>query len=184
VHLSASIAEPGLVVHNMGHGLILGEPRGGESERVTALCALLAAAGFEARASADIRADIWYKLWGNMTVNPVSAMTGATCDRILADPLVMAFSHAAMREAAALGARLGCPVAQTPEDRSKVTARLGAFRSSMLQDAQARRPLELDAIVGVVHELGGRVGIATPNVDALFGLARLFARTHGLYPPG
>lgn len=182
VHLSASTAEPGLVVHNMGNGLILGEPRGGESERVRDLAKLLADAGFDATVSSDIRSDIWYKLWGNMTINPVSAMTGATGDRILADPLVMALCHAAMREAAAIGARLGCPIAQAPEDRSKITAKLGAFRSSMLQDAEAGRPLELDAIVGVVHELGTRLAIATPNVDALFGLARLFGRVHGLYP--
>ena len=181
VHLNAATAEPGLVVHNMGRGLIVGEPRGGVSGRVGALAGPLAAAGFEVTVSQDIRRDIWYKLWGNMTTNPVSAMTGATGDRILADPLVMAFCHAAMREAAAIGARLGCPIEQTPEDRSKITARLGAFRTSMLQDAEAGRPLELDAIVGVVHELGLRVGIATPNVDALFGLARLFGRVHGLY---
>ena len=181
VHLNAATAEPGLVVHNMGRGLIVGEPRGGVSDRVGALAGPLAAAGFEVTVSQDIRRDIWYKLWGNMTTNPVSAMTGATGDRILADPLVMAFCHAAMREAAAIGARLGCPIGETPEDRSKITARLGAFRTSMLQDAEAGRPLELDAIVGVVHELGQRVGIATPNVDALFGLARLFGRVHGLY---
>lgn len=182
VHLNAATAEPGLVVHNMGRGLIVGEPRGGVSERVGALAAPLAKAGFEVTVSRDIRRDIWYKLWGNMTTNPVSAMTGATGDRILADPLVMAFCHAAMREAAAIGAKLGCPTAETPEDRSKITARLGAFRTSMLQDAEAGRPLELDAIVGVVHELGRRVGVATPSVDALFGLARLFGRVHGLYP--
>ena len=181
VHLNAATAEPGLVVHNMGRGLIVGEPRGGVSERVGSLAGPLAAAGFEVTVSQDIRRDIWYKLWGNMTTNPVSAMTGATGDRILADPLVMAYCHAVMREAAAIGAKLGCPIEQTPEDRSRITARLGAFRTSMLQDAEAGRPLELDAIVGVVHELGQRVGIATPNVDALFGLARLFGRVHGLY---
>jgi 2-dehydropantoate 2-reductase len=166
----------------MGRGLIVGEPRGGLSERVGALAGPLAAAGFEVTVSQDIRRDIWYKLWGNMTTNPVSAMTGATGRRILSDPLVMAFCHAAMREAAAIGAKLGCPIAETPEDRSKITAKMGDFRTSMLQDAEAGRPLELDAIVGVVHELGRRVGIATPNIDALFGLARLFGRVHGLYP--
>ncbi|HXF80298.1 MAG TPA: 2-dehydropantoate 2-reductase [Usitatibacter sp.] len=182
VHINAATAEPGLTVHNMGRGLIVGEPRGGLGERVGALARPLAAAGFEVTVSQDIRRDIWYKLWGNMTVNPVSAMTGATGHRILADPLVMAFCHAAMGEAAAIGAKLGCPIAETPESRSKVTARLGDFRTSMLQDAEAGRPLELDALVGVVRELGARVGIATPNIDALFGLARLFGRVHGLYP--
>jgi 2-dehydropantoate 2-reductase len=182
VHLSASVPEPGHVMHNMGRGLIVGEPRGGASERVKRLADLLANAGFEATASNDVRRDIWYKLWGNMTTNPISAMTGATADRILADPLVLAFCHGVMREAATVGARIGCPIEQTPEDRSKITAKLGAFKTSMLQDAEAGRPLELDAIVGVVHELGERLSVPTPNIDALFGLARLYGRVHGLYP--
>jgi 2-dehydropantoate 2-reductase len=89
--------------------------------------------------------------------------------------------HDAMREAATIGERLGCPIDQRPEDRSKITAKLGAFKTSMLQDVEAGRAVELDAIVGVVHELGVRLGVPTPNVDAIFGLARLFARVHGLY---
>jgi len=182
VHINVATEEPGLTVHNMGRGLIVGEPRAVVSERARAFGGSLAKAGFEVTVSQDIRRDIWYKLWGNMTVNPVSAITGATGHRILSDPLVMAFCHAAMGEAAAIGAKLGCPIAETPESRSKVTARLGDFRTSMLQDAEAGRPLELDALLGVVHELGRRVGVATPNVDALFGLARLFGRVHGLYP--
>ena len=182
VHLSASVPEPGHVLHNMGRGLIVGEPSGGESERVKRLAGLLQRAGFEATASANVRRDIWYKLWGNMTTNPISAITGATADRILADPLVLAFCHGVMREAAAIGARLGCPIEQTPEDRSKITAKLGAFKTSMLQDAEAGRPLEIDAIVGVVHELGQRLKMPTPNIDALLGLARLHARVHDLYP--
>jgi 2-dehydropantoate 2-reductase len=182
VHLSASTPEPGLVQHQFGQGLIVGEPRGGPSERLAQVAELLAHAGFEVTRSDDIRHDIWYKLWGNMTMNPVSAITGATGDRVLADPLVRAFNTACMQEAAEVGRRIGCAIAQTPEDRHAITAKLGAFRTSMLQDVEAGRPIELDAIVGVVHEIGGRVGVATPNVDALFGLARLFGRVHGLYP--
>ncbi len=181
VYASASVAEPGLTQHRMGQGLIVGEPRGGVSERVERIGELLAHAGFDVTRSPDIRRDIWYKLWGNMTMNPVSAITGATGDRVLADPLVRAFNSAAMREAAAIGARLGCPIDQSPEDRHAITAKLGAFKTSMLQDAESGRPIELDAIVGVVHELGRRLAIPTPNVDALFGLARLFGRVHGLY---
>lgn len=184
VHMAASTPEPGLVLHKMGQGLIMGEARGGKSERVQLVADLLARAGFEVTHSADVRRDIWYKLWGNLTTNPVSAMTGATADRILADPLVLALCHRAMGEAAAIGERLGCPVEQTPEDRSKITAKLGAFKTSMLQDAEAGRALELDAIVGVVHELGTRLGVPTPNVDAIFGLARLYGRVHGFYPNG
>ena len=184
VHMAASTPEPGLVLHKMGEGLIVGEARGGKSDRVQRVADLLAKAGFELTHSADVRRDIWYKLWGNLTMNPVSAMTGATGDRILADPLVMRLCHDAMREAAAIGEKLGCPVDQAPEDRSKITAKLGVFKTSMLQDAEAGRALELDAIVGVVHELGVRLGVPTPNVDAIFGLARLYGRVHGLYPKG
>jgi 2-dehydropantoate 2-reductase len=101
---------------------------------------------------------------------------------VLDDPLVLAFCSAAMREASAIGARLGCAIAQSPEDRHVITRKLGAFRSSMLQDVQAGRGIELDAIVGVVHEIAQRLAIATPNIDALLGLTRLFGRVHGLYP--
>jgi 2-dehydropantoate 2-reductase len=182
VHASAALAEPGFVEHRFGQGLIVGEPAGGRSERAERVAALLAGAGFEVEHSADVRSAIWYKLWGNLTLNPVSAITGATGDRVLADPLVRAFCSQAMEEARAIGACIGCPIAQTPEDRHAITARLGAFRTSMLQDAEAGRPLELDAIVGVVHELGRRHAVPTPAIDALFGLSRLFARTRGLYP--
>ena len=182
VHASAGTPAPGLVGHAGGRGLIVGEPRGGDSERVRQVVALLQAGGFEATATAQLRQDLWYKLWGNLTMNPVSALTGATIDQILADPLVREFCSAAMREAAAIGERLGCGVSQSPEDRHQVTARLGAFRTSMLQDVLAGRPLELDAIVGAVQEMGRRLVVATPCIDALMGLTRLMARQRGLYP--
>ena len=100
----------------------------------------------------------------------------------LADLQVRAFCSSAMREAADIGGRIGCPIAQSPEDRHAVTAKLGAFKTSMLQDVEAGRAIELDALVTVVHEIAGRVGVATPNIDALLGLARLHGRVHGLYP--
>lgn len=181
VHAAAFTSEPGLVVHKMGAGLIVGEPGGGASARVDTVAALLREAGFDVTASAGVRRDVWYKLWGNLTMNPVSAITGATADRVLADPLVRAFCSQAMGEAAAIGALVGCPIEQTPEDRHAITARLGAFKTSMLQDVEAGRPVELDAIVGAVRELGQRLGQPTPAIDALFGLARLFARERGLY---
>jgi len=181
VHASASTAEPGLVLHKMGQGLIVGEPAGGRSDRVQAVADLLARAGFDVTHSADVRRDIWYKLWGNLTMNPVSAITGATADRVLADPLVREFCSQAMREAAAIGALLGCPIGQSPADRHAITAKLGAFKTSMLQDVEGGRPIELDAIVGVVRELGQRLGVATPAIDALFGLARLFGQVRGIY---
>src|SRR5579863_7731437 len=182
VHASATTAAPGIAVHRMGQGLIIGEPRGASTERVQRLGALLTGAGFEVSVSAHIRYDLWYKLWGNMTMNPVSALTDASSERILEDELVRAFCAAAMREAAAVGARIGCEVRQSVEERFAVTRRLGAFKTSMLQDVEALRPLELDALVGAVREIGQRVGVATPSIDALFGLTRLFGRVRGLYP--
>jgi 2-dehydropantoate 2-reductase len=184
VHASAALVEPGFVDHRVGAGLIVGEPGGGESARVGQAVALLRDAGFDATASTDIRRDIWFKLWGNLTMNPVSAITGATIDRVLADPLVREMCSAAMREAQAVGAAIGCPIAQDPEDRHAVTVKLGAFKTSMLQDVEAGRAIELDAIVGAVHEIAGRVGVAAPTIGALLGLTRLFGRVRGLYPPG
>jgi 2-dehydropantoate 2-reductase len=181
VHASAGLAAPGIAVHRKGQGLIIGEPAGSSSERVRAIAQLLSHAGFEVTRSERIRRDIWYKLWGNMTMNPVSALTGATMDRVLDDELVRAFCASAMREAAAIGARIGCEISESTQDRNAVTRKLGAVKTSMLQDVEALRPIELDALVGVVREIGERVGIATPTIDAVFGLARLFGRVRGLY---
>lgn len=182
VHASAGVTEPGLVQHKAGDGVIVGEPAGGLSERVAQVSDLLGTAGFDVTSSADIRYDIWFKLWGNMTMNPVSALTGATGDRILADPLVREFLSSVMREAAVIGDAIGCPITQSPEDRHAVTAQIGAFKTSMLQDVEAGRAIELDALVGAVREIGGKLGLPTPNIDALLGLTRLFGRVRGIYP--
>lgn len=182
VHASTSTPEPGRVQHKMGQGLIVGEPRGSKSERAQVVADLLAHAGFDVTHSDNVRYDIWYKLWGNLTMNPVSAITGATIDRVLGDPLVREFCSAAMREAAAIGERIGCPIEQSAEDRHAITAKLGAFKTSMLQDAEAGRPIELDAIVSAVQEIGARLDQPMPHINILLGLARLFGRTHGLYP--
>jgi 2-dehydropantoate 2-reductase len=182
VHASAATLAPGLVQHRMGQGLIVGECFGGTSARAHGVVELLGHAGFDASVSPDIRRDIWFKLWGNMTMNPVSAITGATADRVLADPLVRAFNSAAMAEAAAIGARIGCPIAQAPEERHAITAQLGAFKTSMLQDVEAGRAIELDALVGAVREIAAGLQLQTPNIDALMGLTRLFAQGRGLYP--
>ena len=184
VHLTCSQPEPGVVVHGFGERLIIGEPMGGLSERVQRVAQALASAGFQAEPSSDIRRDIWFKLWGNMTMNPVSALTGATADRILDDPLVSGFMLRTMAEAAALGARLGCPIEQSGEERHAVARQLGAFKTSMLQDSEAGRPLEIDAIIGAVHEISTKLALSTPHIDALFGLTRLMAQTRGLYPLG
>ncbi|TCK38905.1 ketopantoate reductase [Paraburkholderia sp. BL8N3] len=182
VHASCTLDGPGVVRHHQGTGLILGEAAGKPSERVKSLCAMLAQAGFDASMSDKIQRDVWFKLWGNMTMNPVSAITGATTDRILGDELVCGFVTNVMLEAKAIGARFGIPIDQAPADRHAVTLRLGAIKTSMLQDVEAKRPVELDALVGAVRELGQMTGVPTPFTDALFGIARLQARTLGLYP--
>jgi 2-dehydropantoate 2-reductase len=182
VHFASSAPAPGLVRHTSGNGLIVGEPDGGVSDRASRVVDALDVAGFETKLSEDVRTDIWYKLWGNMTMNPISALTGATTDRILDDSLVNRFCLDVMAEAAEIGARIGCPIRQSGVDRMAVTRRLGAFKTSMLQDAEAGRPIELDALVTVVREIGERVGVRTPATDTLLGLSRLSAQTRGLYP--
>jgi 2-dehydropantoate 2-reductase len=177
VHLTCAGSAPGEVKHGFGERLIVGEPSGTVGERVERVAKALESAGFQAERSENIRRDIWFKLWGNMTMNPVSALTGAACDAILDDELVRAFMARGMAEAAAIGARIGCPIEQTPDARMAVTRQLGAFKTSMLVDAEQGRALELDALVGAVREIGDRVGVATPNIDALHGLARLMDRT-------
>ena len=183
VHLTCHASAAGEVRHGFGERVIVGEPGGGASSRVEAVVAALVSAGFQAEASGDIRREIWFKLWGNMTMNPVSALTGAACDAIHDDELVRSFMAAAMGEAAAIGARIGCPIEQSAEARMAVTRQLGRFKTSMLHDAEAGRALEIDALIGAVHEIGQHVGLATPNIDALLGLVRLMARTRGLVLP-
>ena len=185
VHASCSLDAPGVVRHHFGQGLILGEPaaqNGQVSARVQQLVTDLQTAGFNASASAQIQKDVWYKLWGNMTVNPISAITGATTDLILKDDLVRNFVSQVMLEAKAIGDKIGIPIAQTPEDRHAVTMKLGAFKTSMLQDVEAGKTVELDALVSGVRELGQLTQVATPYTDALLGLSRLHASVRGLYP--
>jgi 2-dehydropantoate 2-reductase len=182
LHFGASCPEPGFVRALPSRRLILGEPSGESSARLGRLCALFSTAGFSVEASSRIQADIWYKLWGNMTMNPLSALTGATMDRIIADPLVARFCLDIMAEAKRVGSLIGCPIAEDGEARLEVSRKLGAFKTSMLQDLEAGRPLELDALVSSVREIAGLVGVPTPSIDTLLGLARLQARTRGLYP--
>jgi len=182
VHAGCTTPAPGLVRHVAGNGLIIGEPTGGSTPRASALRDLLARAGFDVTLSDRIQGDIWYKLWGNMTMNPASALTGATMDKILDDPLINSFCLRVMAEAAAIGAAIGCPISQSGEERNAITRKLGAFRTSMLQDVEAGKPLEIDGLLTAVREIADRLGQATPNLDALLGLTRLMARERGLYP--
>lgn len=182
VHCSAFVERPGTVVLKAGNRLILGPPRGGEDARFDEVARVLAGAGLDIEASRRIRYDIWYKLWGNMTMNPISAISGATCDRILDDPLVSDFILSVMAEAQAIGARIDVPIAERGEDRNAVTRKLGAFRTSMLQDAEGGRALEIDQLLSAPREIASHLGLATPSIDALLGITRLFARERGLYP--
>ena len=175
VHASASTAEPGHIVHKGGNGLIIGEPDGTRTSRLEAIADALLSAKFAVTISKRIQQDIWYKLWGNMTMNPISALTGALADRILADGLVSTFILEVMAEAAEVGRRIGCPIEESGEDRMKITRKLGAFKTSMLQDVEAGRPLEIDALLAVPREIAARVGVKTPCMDALHGLVRVFA---------
>ncbi|MEC5406317.1 2-dehydropantoate 2-reductase [Paraburkholderia sp. MPAMCS5] len=181
VHASCLVEAPGVIRHHQGNGLIVGEAAGRSSERVKALTEALVAAGFNASMSEQIQRDVWFKLWGNMTMNPISAITGATTDRILNDELARNFVTSIMLEAKEIGARFGIPIDQHPDDRHAVTLKLGAMKTSMLQDVEARKAVELDALVSAVRELGQLTGVQTPYTDALLALARLHASTLGLY---
>ncbi len=181
VHTSCSLEAPGFVKQHFGNRLIVGEPGGHRSARLQALADTLQRGGIEVEVSDCIQKDIWFKLWGNLTMNPISALTGATTDRILDDELVRGFVSHVMLEAKAIGDQLGLPIDQQPEDRHTVTRKLGAFKTSMLQDVEANKPMEIDALVGAVRELGQITAVPTPHTDALLGLVRLMAHTRGLY---
>jgi 2-dehydropantoate 2-reductase len=183
VHVSAATGDdPGRVRHVAGRGLILGEPSGTRTPRLMVIARLLEEAGFAITLSDRIQTDVWFKLWGNMTMNPISALTSATTDRILDDPLARSFVSAVMLEAKAIGERIGCPISQSPEDRHAVTRKLGPFKTSMLQDAERGRPMEVDVLLTAVHEIGALVGLRTPNLDALLALTRLMAASRRALP--
>ncbi|MEI6113127.1 MAG: 2-dehydropantoate 2-reductase [Burkholderiales bacterium] len=181
-HLAATTPAPGVVNAMAGNRLIIGEPTGeADSVRCAAIIGQFRQAGFEVEQADSIQRDIWFKLWGNMTVNPISAITGATVDRILDDDCVRDFMTRCMVEAARIGKRIGVPIDIDPVSRHEVTRKLGAFKTSMLQDVEAGKPVELDALVGAVLEIAQRVREPAPNIEALFGLARLHAKMRSLY---
>ena len=181
VHASCTQLNPGKIKHHMGNRLIVGEAVGPSKERTGRIAQAFQTAGFDVETSEHIQRDIWFKLWGNMTMNPISAITGATTDHVLEDELVRTFATRIMEEAARIGQEIGIPIEQDSEERHGVTAKLGAMRTSMLQDVLARRPVEIDALVSSVRELGQITGVATPYTDVLLGLSRLHASTLGLY---
>jgi 2-dehydropantoate 2-reductase len=181
VHASCSRAAPNRVQVNHADKLIIGETGGGEpSDRLARVFAIFDRAGLRPDLTGNVRRAIWYKLWGNATINPLSALTRATCDVILADPECRAWMLEGMAELAKVGAAIGCPIAESGEDRMAVTARLGAFKTSMLQDVEAGRPIELEALLGAPREIARRTGIATPALDRLYGVSKLMAESLGL----
>ena len=180
VHASCSRSAPNAVDVKHADKLILGEPLGGSSVRVAALAALIEAAGISIEQSENVKRAIWYKLWGNATINPLSALTRATADRLLGDSVIRAFMLSAMAELAEIGAAIDCPIEESGEDRMAVTARLGAFKTSMLQDVEAGRPIELEALLGAPLELAARSGIATPALDLIHALTRRLSESLAL----
>jgi 2-dehydropantoate 2-reductase len=180
VHAACSRSAPNAVVVKQADKLILGDPAGGAGDRIHRLAALFERAGIRVEASDDVRRAIWYKLWGNATINPLSALTRTTADKLLDDPATRALMLEAMAELAAVGAAVGCPIAESGEDRMAVTARLGAFKTSMLQDVEAGRPIELEALLGAPREIAGRTGVPTPQLDRIYGLTRLMGESLGL----
>jgi 2-dehydropantoate 2-reductase len=180
VHAACSRPAPNQVVVKHADKLILGEPGSGPSERISELAALFGNAGIRVEVSDNVRRAIWYKLWGNATINPLSALTRSTADRLLAEPAVRAWMLEAMAELAAVGAAIGCPIRESGTDRMAVTAKLGAFKSSMLQDVEAGRPIELEALLGAPREIALRVGIPTPQLDRIYGVTRLMAERLGI----
>jgi 2-dehydropantoate 2-reductase len=180
VHASCFRNAPNEVVVKHADKLILGEPGGGSSERIESLCTLFENGGIRCEESDNVRRAIWYKLWGNATINPMSALTRSTADRLLDDPVVRNFMAEAMDELAAIGAAIDCPISENAEDRMAVTARLGAFKSSMLQDVEAGRPIEVEALLGAPREIAERVGVATPQLDRLYSMTRLMGQNLGL----
>ncbi len=182
VYPAAEVVEPGVVKHIEGNRFSLGEPDGSRSERAQALSKALSAAGLKAPVRPRLRDEIWVKLWGNLSFNPISALTHATLDVLCTDPGTRAVARAMMVEAQQIGEALGVKFPIDVDRRIDGGAAVGAHRTSMLQDLDAARPMEIDALVGSVQELGRIVGVATPSIDLVLALIQQRARVAGLYP--
>lgn len=177
VYPAAEIAEPGVIEHTYGDRFTLGEPDGSRSERAAKLSELLIKAGLKAPVRPRIRDELWVKLWGNMAFNPVSALTGATLDKVIADPGTHAVCRAAMIEGQAVAEKLGVKFALTVDKRIAGGAEVGAHKTSMLQDLEKGRPLEIEALLGAVVEMSDWVGVDMPIGRVLLALVRQRAET-------
>lgn len=180
VHANCRRVKPNEVEVVHSEKLILGEPSGGISDRVKRLSTLFENTVITTDESENIRQAIWYKLWGNATINPMQALTRATADQLLDEDTIRGFMAEAMDELAAVGSAIGCPIDKSAEDRMEVTGRLGAFKSSMLQDVEAGRSIELDALVGAPIEIARLYEIPTPALDRIYAMTRLMAENLGL----
>ncbi|MBT4906728.1 MAG: 2-dehydropantoate 2-reductase [Rhodospirillaceae bacterium] len=181
VYPAAEITEPGVIRHEYGNRFTLGEPSGEKTERVQALAALFADAGLRAPVRPRIRDEIWVKLWGNVSLNPISALTGGTLAEMIDDPDVCAVIRAVMVEAQAVGEALGVKFAIDVDKRIAGARDVGDHKTSMLQDLELGRPMEIDALVASVQELGRIVDVSTPAIDTVLGLVRQRARLAGCY---
>ncbi|MDA1072419.1 MAG: 2-dehydropantoate 2-reductase [Proteobacteria bacterium] len=181
VYPACDVPEPGLVRHIEGDRFVLGEPSGEKTDRVMALAEIMRQAGFKTPVKPGIRDEIWIKLWGNLCFNPVSALTGATLEQIGTDPGTRAVCRAMMLEAQAIGGKLGVRFAIDVEKRMDGAVAVGAHKTSMLQDFEKGRPMEIDALVTVVAELGRIVEEPTPAIDMVLALVQQKAELAGLY---
>ena len=181
VYPAAEVSEPGTIRHIEGNRFSLGEPDGSISDRATALSTALAAAGLKAPVRQNIRDEIWVKLWGNLSFNPISALTHATLDVICTDAGTRAVARSMMLEAQTIAEKLGVTFRIDVERRIDGGAAVGAHRTSMLQDLDAGRPMEIDALVGSVQELGLLTNSPTPTIDVVLALVKQRARVAGLY---
>jgi len=181
VYPAAEVAAPGIVRHISLNRFSLGEPDGSKSERVQRLADALIKSNFSAPVRTDIRDEIWIKLWGNLSFNPISALTHATLDQMANDPNVRAVIRDMMLEAKTVAERLGVRFAIDVERRIDGAGRIAGHKTSMLQDLESRRPMEIDPLVAAVQEMARLTGVATPTVDLVLSLVRAKARTAGLY---
>jgi 2-dehydropantoate 2-reductase len=179
VSLGCRIVRPGVIEQVSGNEIVVGEPDGTASERVSRLAKALGRAGFEVRISANIRAEIWDKMWGNSALNPICALTDSTIDEVIQSRRTRALAKRMMVEIAAVAGGMGVRLEGAIEDRLDRAQLYGAHRGSMAQDLQAGRPPETEALVGALSELGGRVGVPTPTLDIILALMRQRATAGG-----
>jgi 2-dehydropantoate 2-reductase len=175
VYFSTEISAPGIVQHIEGNRISLGEPDGTRSDRCRQIGEALVASGLRAPITTHMRNEIWVKILGNLAFNPISALTGATLGQMTKHPEVCQLVREIMCEAATVGARLGLELPVSIEQRIAGAAKVGQHKTSMLQDLEAGRPLELEAIVGAIVELGGKVGVPMPRTTTVYACTKLLA---------